>query len=324
MKSWLRTIGAFVYTVIVCGLYLLASAIVLPKLIVRAEGFWMVSASIAGLLIFFGWLSERGVEYASIPYNYLWDSTKKTRLATAIPSLLLGLYCIIRPFIYPVEFSFGDWAMMAVWEICSIFFFYNMFTLPFINHQMGVNNTAEQENVNCKVGWWKGLLLSIPFLRHKMAENTVTSSDGDAVSICNKMLSMKIAPMLVEEINTGKMGIDVLSSKEYFRNVLSHLLGKKSEVFINNLNIERRDLDVNPDISVWLMETPSTGSVGQSAFIGFVYTKQKGVSAYTWEHSTNGSRAVCEWYDKTHYYYGNAENISQFVNEIVALKKEDE
>ena len=156
-----------------------------------------------------------------------------------------------------------------------------------------------------------------------MAENTVTSSDGDAISICNKMFSMKVSPMLVEEINTGKMGIDVLSSKEYFRNVLSHLFGKRSEVFINNLNIERRDLDVNPDISVWLMETPSTGSVGQSAFIGFVYTKQKGVSAYTWEHSTNGSRAVCEWYDKTHYYYGNAENISQFVNEIVALKKED-
>lgn len=323
MKSWLRAIVAFLYTVIVCGLFLTVSTFVLPKLISRTEGFWMVVTAAFGILIFFGWLSERGVEYASIPYNYLWDRTRKTRVATSIAALLLWVYGLIWPFLIPIDYTFGDWVIVAIWEICSFFFFYNMISLPFINHQMGVNITAEQENVNCKVGWMKRLILSIPFFRHKMAENTVTSSDGDAISICNKMLSMKVAPMLVEEINTGKMGIDVLSSKEYFRNLLSYLFGKNSEVFINNLNIERRDLDVNPDISVWLMETPSTGSVGQSAFIGFVYTKQKGVSAYTWEHSINGSRAVCEWYDKTHYYYRNAENISQFVNEIIALKKED-
>lgn len=138
MKSWLRTLGALVYTVIVCGLFLLASIFVLSRLLARAEGFWVVAASIVGILIFFGWLSERGVEYASIPYNYLWDRTMKTRFATAIPSLLSGLYCILWPFLVPVDFSFGDWAMVVVWEICSIFFFYNMFTLPFINHQMGV------------------------------------------------------------------------------------------------------------------------------------------------------------------------------------------
>ena len=323
MKSWLRAIVSFLYTVFVCGLFLTASNFLLPKIIYRTKGFWMVFTAAFGTLIFFGWLSERGVEYASIPYNYLWDRTIKTRVATSIAALLLLVYALICPFLIPVDFSFGDWVIVAFWEICSFSFFYNMITIPFINPQMGVNIAAEQENANCKVGLMKRLMLSIPFLRHKMAGNTVTSSDGDDISICNKMLSMKIVPMLVEEINTGKMGIDVLSSKEYFRNVLSYLFGKKSEVFINNLNIERRDLDVDPDISLWLMETPSTGSVGQSAFIGFVYTKQKGVSAYTWEHSTNGSRAVCEWYDKTHYYYGNAENIRQFVNEIVALKKEN-
>ena len=67
MKSWLRAIVSFLYTVIVCGLFLKASTFVLPKLIYRTKGFWMVVTAAFGTLIFFGWLSERGVKYASIP-----------------------------------------------------------------------------------------------------------------------------------------------------------------------------------------------------------------------------------------------------------------
>jgi len=137
MKSWLKALGAFIYTSIVCGLYLLASAFLLKRFILRAEGFWMVVSAIFFILVFFGWLSEKGVKYASIPYNFLWDNTKKTRLATSIPALLLWLYGVVLPFLFPYTFSFSDWLIVVVWEITTFFFFYNMFTLPIINPEIG-------------------------------------------------------------------------------------------------------------------------------------------------------------------------------------------
>ena len=318
-----QILSSLVYTPLYTGIMYLA--IVLPTM-------WIISLSTWKMIIafiFLGGIIEGVIAILQVlglmPFAWI---VKNNRISFGISVSLCILFPIFNVvMLWRILLGYGGWGIFAALLLTGLFlqFVYgSVLGIVGIKEETEERVSVSKNSAKPKISTLKRLLLAIPFFRHKKAENTVTSSDGEAISICNKMLSMKIAPMLVEEINTGKMRIDVLSSKEYFRNVLSHLFGKKSQVFINNLRIERRDVDVNPDIYVWLVETPSTGSVGQSVFIGFVYTKQKGVSAYTWEHSTNGSKAVCEWYDKTHYYYGNAENITQFVNEIVALTEEDE
>ena len=321
LKGIGQILASLVYTPLYTGIMYLV--IVLPTM-------WIISLSTWKMIIAFillGGIIEGVIAILQVlglmPFAWI---VKNNRISFGISVSLCILFPIFNVvMLWRILLGYGGWGIFAALLLTGLFlqFVYgSVLGIVGIKEETEERVSVSKNSAKPKISTLKRLLLAIPFFRHKKAENTVTSSDGEAISICNKMLSMKIVPMLVEEINTGKMGMDVLSSKEYFRNVLSHLFGKKSDEFIKRLRIERRDVDVNPNISVWLVETPSTGSVGQSAFIGFVYTKQKGVSAYTWEHSTNGSRAVCEWYDKTHYYYGNAENISQFVNEIVELKTE--
>lgn len=138
MNSWLRTIGAFFYAAIISSTFLFLSAYVIPWAIVYFEGFWETLSVIICILIVFSWLAEKGVEYLSIPFNYLWDRTFKTRIATAIPVVLIGLWCLSLPFRISLKFSMGDWFIVIAWEICAIFFYFNMFLLPFNNPTMGV------------------------------------------------------------------------------------------------------------------------------------------------------------------------------------------
>jgi len=138
MKSWLRTIGAFFYAAIISSIFLFLSAYVIPCAIVYFEGFWETLSVVIGILIVFLWLSEKGVEYSSIPFNYLWDKTFKTRVATVIPVVLIGLWCLSLPFRISLKFSVGDWFVVVAWEICAVFFYFNMFLLPFNNPTMGV------------------------------------------------------------------------------------------------------------------------------------------------------------------------------------------
>lgn len=143
--SYLRTLAAFLYTTIITSAYTWLSIYIVTKAIVYISGFWHTLFVAIAFLYFFSWLSERGIELLSIPYNWLWDRTLKTRIATAIPVILVGLWCISMPIRIPVTFSVSNWVLVIIWELLSIPFFYNLLVLPFINPNMGIGCRQDQD-----------------------------------------------------------------------------------------------------------------------------------------------------------------------------------
>ena len=138
MKSLLRTTGAFIYSAIVSAAFT-ALAVYILATIIAAEGFWKTLIYTVLMIPLFFWLSERGVQLTSIPYNWLWDRTLKTRIATAIPVALAFLWCVTSPFFISKTFTAGDWIVTAVWWLLCILLYYNLFMQPFINPHMGVD-----------------------------------------------------------------------------------------------------------------------------------------------------------------------------------------
>lgn len=139
--SYIRTLGAFLYASIISLAYLWLSALIITKSIIYVNGFWHTLFTAFGFTLLFSWISERGIGYLSILFNWLWDRTKKTRIATVIPVVGVGLWCIAMPIRIPITLTIGDWVLVGIWEILSILFFYNLLLLPFINTNMGVDCT---------------------------------------------------------------------------------------------------------------------------------------------------------------------------------------
>lgn len=137
--SYIRTLGSFLYASLISLVYLWLSVLTVTKSIVYANGFWHTLFTVLGFVFLFSWISERGIQYLSIPFNWLWDITIKTRIATAIPVAGIGLWCIAMPLQIPITLTFGDWVLVSVWEILSVVFFYNLLLLPFRNTDMGVH-----------------------------------------------------------------------------------------------------------------------------------------------------------------------------------------
>jgi hypothetical protein len=136
--SYIRTLGAFLYAAIISLVYLWLSALIVTISIICVSGFWYTLFTAIGFAWLFGWISERGVELLSIPFNWLWDRTKKTRIATIVPIIIIGLWCIAMPIRIHLTLKFGDWVLIGIWEIISLMFFYNLVMLPFINTNIGV------------------------------------------------------------------------------------------------------------------------------------------------------------------------------------------
>ena len=137
MKSIIRSIGAFIYTSIIALGFLLLSSYILTRAVIFSDGFWQTLCAVVVILFLLGWISEKGVQLLSIPYNWLWDTTKITRYSTIIPLIPVGLWCISVPFRMPLKFGVGDWIITIVWLACVVFFFLNMILLPFNNLNMG-------------------------------------------------------------------------------------------------------------------------------------------------------------------------------------------
>lgn len=138
--SYLRTIGAFAYSSILSILFFIGSVFLYTRILAYASGFWLTFGCIVGMVILLSWLSERGLEICSIPFNYLWDKTRKARIATIIPAVIIGLWAISSPFRIQMHFSTGDWILSIAWMVCSLVFFYNLSMLPLINKKMGQND----------------------------------------------------------------------------------------------------------------------------------------------------------------------------------------
>ena len=138
MSSFARTLGAFLYTSILSLAFMLLSIWLLCRCIIYVDGFWLSAVAIAALFFGLGWLSEKGLQYLSIPYNWLWDNTKKTRITTSATAIIFGLWTICAPFRIPVKFSAGDWIISVIWMLLSIVLYFNLTLLPFISPHMGV------------------------------------------------------------------------------------------------------------------------------------------------------------------------------------------
>lgn len=258
-----------------------------------------------------------------MPFAWIVKNNKFAFWLSIILCILLPLYNIVA--LWKILLGHGGWGIFAAIVLTLLFVqFIYVSVLGLMSLKVSdTGDTTESKNTsNEKISTAKKAALSNPKLRHRIAANTVGSSKDSGISICNKMMSVKVAPLLAEGINAGKIDISVLGSKKYYEDFLSHLFGQKSKEFMDKLRIDKLTIDKHPNVRVWILAMPSTGEIGQSEYIGFVYAPQKGVSAYTLEHSADKSKAICEWHDKTHYYYGNAETYIAFINQIVSLKTE--
>ena len=138
IKSWIRTVLSFIYTSLLLIGYYYLSYFILSYATAQDGGFWSYLCIWMGIIILFSWLSEKGIELFSIPFNWLWDRTKKTRIATSTPIIPMALLTLCIPILLQNKFGVGDWIIVITWGLISIFFFYNLFLLPFINPNMGI------------------------------------------------------------------------------------------------------------------------------------------------------------------------------------------
>lgn len=165
----------------------------------------------------------------------------------------------------------------------------------------------------------KKILLSIPFVRHKMAEQSFGGRGQETVDICNRLLAMKLVPLIVEGIKSGKISLNILTSTKYFEEILSQLFGEKAAAFTSGLTIEHTKLSECPDVEMWLLHTPSSKAIGQTELIAFALNKDM-LSAYTLEYSFGSNYVVGEWNNEVHYNYGTVKDIPQFKQRIVSLQ----
>lgn len=178
--------------------------------------------------------------------------------------------------------------------------------------------------MNDKPNFFKRILLHIPLYRHKAIKGTIDSSQRseDIINLCNRTISCKIAPQVVQLVADGKFDTSVFEDLEYFKTISTQLFGKKSKAFSIQLKIERVRL-ANSKVEIRLLITPESGAVGQSAMTAFVYGKGMKPKAYNLENSISKHFFVCEWNDDKHFNYGKVENKKEFVYKILELCKDE-
>ena len=133
-------IGSFTYSLLISWLFLWVVKISLRLVVLAVSGFWMTLLVTMSAGFWLAWLSEKGVQICSIPFNWLWDRSIKTRIATTIAAVLGGIACLSVPFYIPGEFSLGDWVVTVFFMLISLFFYFNLCILPFGNPDVGVRN----------------------------------------------------------------------------------------------------------------------------------------------------------------------------------------
>lgn len=165
-------------------------------------------------------------------------------------------------------------------------------------------------------------MLSIPFFRHKLSENTVrnVAKAEENKMICNKAFACMILPKLVEEVNVGKLPMMLFAEKKYIGKVMTTAFGKKANDYMADFKIERVSMKSKSDLSMWLYHTPSNNAIGQTLMVCAIKDDKGEMHSYTLEHSIGGKFMVCEWRDKMHSNYGSVEaGKNKFVEMVVEL-----
>ena len=146
--SYLRLVGSFAYALFCSGVFCAIGWRGLSYIASEVSGFWMSAVCFVVAIPVLGWMTEYGMMLLSIPFNWLWDRTLKTRAATSAGAIIGGIVCLAVPFLLPVDFSAGDWGFATLWMAMSFVWAFNLFLMPFTNFNMGVgsSNCNAEEN----------------------------------------------------------------------------------------------------------------------------------------------------------------------------------
>lgn len=137
MLTLIQCFGSFCYSVILSFIFLWIVLIAYTRILVFAEGFLNTAGVLLGFVFIFAWLSEKGLQIASIPFNWLWSTKTITRLCTIIPCVIIALWGITAPFRIPFHFNIGDWIVTFAFWIVTLCFFWNLATMPIISPEVG-------------------------------------------------------------------------------------------------------------------------------------------------------------------------------------------
>lgn len=168
------------------------------------------------------------------------------------------------------------------------------------------------------------VLLAIPVVRHKLFKQKMLkeNKERELFSFCNRAIAYKVAPNIAQLVAEGKLTINIFENIKYFRYILTQMYGNKVREYASQLKIERVKLK-NPIAEIRLLITPSSGEIGQTAMIAFVYGENLNPKAYILEHSFNKQFVVCEWNNDKHFNYGIVPAKKDFIYKLLELSKEE-
>lgn len=137
MKTLARSLGGFLYSLLISVAFSYGAVWLLTRCLVYAEGFWMSFLGVCLIIYSISWVAEKGLQFLSLPYNWLWNERFATRLSSCIPTILLGLWTISSPWRISFKFSVGDWSITIIWLCLVAGFYYNLASMPFVNLDIG-------------------------------------------------------------------------------------------------------------------------------------------------------------------------------------------
>lgn len=175
-----------------------------------------------------------------------------------------------------------------------------------------------------KPGLFKRICLSVPFMRHRLAERTVQdhSKGRGLLDIVNRSVSYMIARNVVGLINSGKMDVKVTGDSEYHRRMIVEMFGNKANDIAGRIKCEKATVRSAPRFSVYLFSLPSSMDIGQSDIVAYVVNASGKAYSYDWEWSVNGAKMICAWDGDRHMNFGVCDSKTEFVKAIVELSEE--
>lgn len=138
MKKFLRGTLAFLYSTMLSIGYMALAVYLLVRVLIYVEGFVMTLSCIVGLVLLFSWISEKVLSWALLPFRRMWDKTLTVRIVSAIPPVLVAIWCLSAPYRMELSLTSGDWIVIVIWSILDIVFYFNLASAPFFNPQFSV------------------------------------------------------------------------------------------------------------------------------------------------------------------------------------------
>ncbi len=179
--------------------------------------------------------------------------------------------------------------------------------------------------IQMKIRLFDRICLAIPFLRHRMAKNTMAKNTKELklLNIVNRSFSHMIASNIVTLYNEGKLEESVFCDLEYHKQMVVKMFGNKAKKYVEQIKCEKAIIKASRNMKIFLFYIPSNKEVGQNDIVAYVLNSISQAFYYSWEWSVNHTRMICSWEKDTHLNYGGCDNKIEFVKRIASLSKED-